>query len=156
MQLKQGRKVTPLIYYSLSPFTFFSTYQILFRIFNQFFKIYSGMLFKLFLVVFVYYKNYRLKQQNKLDAVLSSTQTKILNATVALTQRADNKLVVQIIDDRVGFDVVKAKQKEGLGLSHIEARIKMLNGRFVINSEIGEDSEISLVVPIKFKTELDN
>jgi two-component system, NarL family, sensor kinase len=86
-----------------------------------------------------------------INNVLKHSQAK--NATVVLIQRADKKLVVQIVDDGVGFDVKKAKLKDGLGLSHIEARIKMLKGRFIINSEKGEGSDISIIVPIKFKEE---
>ena len=61
--------------------------------------------------------------------------------------------MIQIIDDGKGFDVKTARRKDGLGLSHIEARIKIMQGVFNINSKKGEGTSIFISVPI-FKPEL--
>ncbi|MEL4455567.1 tetratricopeptide repeat-containing sensor histidine kinase [Lutimonas vermicola] len=70
------------------------------------------------------------------------------NATINLKERNGNKLLIQIIDDGIGFEVHKARKKDGLGLSHIEARIKMMHGVFNINSKKGEGTSIFISVPI--------
>jgi signal transduction histidine kinase len=75
------------------------------------------------------------------------------NATINLKERNGDKLLIQIIDDGKGFDLSKARKKDGLGLSHIEARIKMMNGVFNINSKRGEGTSIFISVPI-FQPEL--
>ena len=75
------------------------------------------------------------------------------NASINLIERNGDKLMIQIIDDGKGFDVKTAKRKDGLGLSHIEARIKIMQGVFNINSKKGEGTSIFISVPI-FKPEL--
>lgn len=70
------------------------------------------------------------------------------NASITLIARNGNKLLIQIIDDGKGFDVKKARKKDGLGLSHIEARVKVMKGVFNINSKRGEGTSIFISVPI--------
>jgi len=70
------------------------------------------------------------------------------NATINLVERNNNHLIIQIIDDGIGFDVKKGRSKNGLGLSHIEARIKVMKGVFNINSKIDEGTSIFISVPI--------
>ena len=53
-----------------------------------------------------------------------------------------------IDDDGKGFDVNKVFNKNGLGLSHIEARIKVMKGVFNINSKRGEGTSIFISAPI--------
>lgn len=75
------------------------------------------------------------------------------NASINLIERNGEKLLIQIIDDGKGFDLKTARKKDGLGLSHIEARIKIMQGVFNINSKKGEGTSIFISVPI-FKPEL--
>jgi len=75
------------------------------------------------------------------------------NASINLIERNGEKLLIQIIDDGKGFDVKTARRKDGLGLSHIEARIKIMQGVFNINSKKGEGTSIFISVPI-FNPEL--
>jgi len=70
------------------------------------------------------------------------------NASIMLKEKEGNKLIIQIIDDGRGFDVKKAINKNGLGLSHIEARIKVMKGVFNINSKRGEGTSIFISSPI--------
>lgn len=70
------------------------------------------------------------------------------NATINLIERNKEKLLIQIMDDGKGFNVRKERSKDGLGLSHIEARIKIMNGVFNINSKVGEGTSIFISVPI--------
>ena len=75
------------------------------------------------------------------------------NASINLIERNGEKLLIQLIDDGKGFDVKTARRKDGLGLSHIEARIKIMQGVFNINSKKGEGTSIFISVPI-FNPEL--
>ena len=70
------------------------------------------------------------------------------NASITLIARNGDKLLIQIIDDGKGFDVKKERRKDGLGLSHIEARVKVMKGVFNINSKRGEGTSIFISVPI--------
>ena len=70
-----------------------------------------------------------------------------------LTHREDDKLSIRINDDGIGFDVVSVKKKDGLGLSHINARVKIMKGVFNIESSKGEGTSIFILVPIKLKEE---
>ncbi len=74
--------------------------------------------------------------------------SKAKNASIILAERNGNKLVIQIIDDGNGFDIKKARNKKGLGLSHIGARVKVMKGVFNINSKQGEGTSIFISVPI--------
>jgi len=76
------------------------------------------------------------------------------NASINLIERNGDKLLIQIIDDGKGFNVKRAKGKDGLGLSHIEARIKIMKGVFNINSKQGEGTSIFISVPI-FQPEME-
>ncbi|MDN3642153.1 histidine kinase [Lutimonas halocynthiae] len=70
------------------------------------------------------------------------------NASINLIERNGEKLLIQIIDDGKGFELKKARKKDGLGLSHIEARIKIMKGVFNINTKRGEGTSIFISVPI--------
>ena len=70
------------------------------------------------------------------------------NASIMLKEREGNKLIIQIIDDGKGFNVKQAINKNGLGLSHIEARIKVMKGVFSINSKRGDGTSIFISSPI--------
>lgn len=74
--------------------------------------------------------------------------SKAKNASIILAERNGDKLIIQIIDDGNGFDIKKARNKKGLGLSHIDARVKVMKGVFNINSKQGEGTSIFISVPI--------
>jgi len=74
--------------------------------------------------------------------------SKAKNASITLAERSGDQLVIQIIDDGDGFDLKTAKEKNGLGLSHIESRIKYMRGVFNINTKKGEGTSVYIAVPI--------
>ena len=80
--------------------------------------------------------------------------SKASNATIMLAHRKDNKLSIRINDDGIGFDIGSAKKKDGLGLSHISARVKIMEGVFKIESSKDEGTSIFILVPIKLKGEV--
>ena len=97
-----------------------------------------------------YDQKFEIKIYNIIEELVNNIlkHSKAKNASITLLERNGDKLLIQIIDDGKGFDVEKGRQKEGLGLSHIEARIKIMQGVFNINSKKGEGTSIFISVPI--------
>jgi len=99
-------------------------------------------------------KRYNQKFEIKIYNIIEELVNNIIkhsnakNASIMLTEREGDKLIIQIIDDGKGFDIKRARKKNGLGLSHIEARIKVMNGVFNINSKKGEGTSIFISAPI--------
>jgi len=75
-------------------------------------------------------KRYNQKFEIKIYSIIEELINNILkhskakNASITLIERNGEKLLIQIIDDGKGFDVKKERKKDGLGLSHIDARVK--------------------------------
>jgi signal transduction histidine kinase len=97
-----------------------------------------------------YHQEFEIKIYNIIEELINNIlkHSKAKNASINLMQRNGDKLLIQIIDDGNGFDVKRARKKDGLGLSHIEARIKIMQGVFNINSKQGEGTSIFISVPI--------
>ncbi len=99
-------------------------------------------------------KRYHQRFEIKIYSIIEELINNILkhsaakNASITLIERNGEKLLIQIIDDGKGFDVKKERGKDGLGLNHIDARVKMMQGVFNINSKIGEGTSIFISVPI--------
>ncbi len=100
-----------------------------------------------------YDQDFEIKIHNIIEEIINNIlkHSQASNAMVKLTHRDDDMLSIRINDDGIGFDVKKAKRKEGLGLSHINARVKIMKGVFNIMSSKGEGTSIFILVPIKFK-----
>lgn len=56
-----------------------------------------------------------------------------------------NKLMVSVNDDGVGFAI--KKKKKGIGIKNMKSRIQKLNGMFSIQSEIGKGTNIDFTIP---------
>jgi len=69
------------------------------------------------------------------------------NATIMLVHREDNMLSVRLSDDGKGFNV-KVNNNDGLGLSHIKARVKVMQGIFNVKSSKENGTSIFILVPI--------
>ena len=102
-----------------------------------------------------YNQEFEIKIYNIIEELVNNIlkHSSAKNASINLIERSGEKLLIQIIDDGKGFDLKTARRKDGLGLSHIEARIKIMQGVFNINSKKGEGTSIFISVPI-FKPEL--
>lgn len=61
-------------------------------------------------------------------------------------------LYIEIEDNGKGFDTSIERKKEGIGIHQIEARIKMMQGKFKIISQINEGTRIEFMVPILYRT----
>jgi len=62
---------------------------------------------------------------------------------ISILQKND-KLMIKVSDDGVGFDIINLNRKSGL--SHMEQRVKQLNGEIYIYSEIGHGTQIEVVL----------
>lgn len=73
---------------------------------------------------------------------------KYANANVIKIEfkRGIDKLLLQITDDGIGFNVKKAKK--GIGLQNMLSRVNECNGTFKINSKKGEGTTIKVTVPV--------
>ncbi|NOQ92634.1 MAG: histidine kinase, partial [Flavobacteriaceae bacterium] len=107
-------------------------------------------------------KRYSQKFEIKIYSIIEELVNNILKhsgaskASITLIERNSEKLLIQIIDDGKGFDVTKERKKDGLGLSHIDARVKIMKGVFNINSKKDEGTSIFISVPLyksKFPTQ---
>ncbi len=59
----------------------------------------------------------------------------------------ENSLVMTIEDDGVGFDVNEAKR--GIGLHNVQTRVKSMDGRFSLESEIGKGTSVLIEFDLK-------
>ena len=95
-------------------------------------------------------QKFEIKIYNIIEELINNIlkHSKAKNASITLMERNGDKLLIQIIDDGKGFDVKRERKKDGLGLSHIEARVKIMKGVFNINSKKGEGTSIFISVPV--------
>lgn len=100
-----------------------------------------------------YHTDFEIKIHNIVEELVNNIlkHSKASNATIMLAHRENDMLSVRISDDGVGFNPKEVRGKDGLGLSHIEARIKVMKGVFNIISSKENGTNIFISVPIKFK-----
>ncbi|WP_237276330.1 tetratricopeptide repeat-containing sensor histidine kinase [Tenacibaculum ovolyticum] len=60
-----------------------------------------------------------------------------------------NQLTILVNDDGVGFSTSSSSINDGIGLNQIEARLKMMEGKFSINSKKNKGTKISITIPIQ-------
>lgn len=96
-----------------------------------------------------YDQSFEIKIHN-INEELVNNILKHSNANMATIDMAEKnkKLEIQITDNGDGFDVDEVLYKDGLGLSQIKARIKMMNGSFEIKSYPNTGTQVNMVIPI--------
>lgn len=67
------------------------------------------------------------------------------NSNINITFK-DQKIIFKYEDNGIGFNTNTIENKRGLGMKNIESRIALLNGKFSLNSEIGEGFKIVIVI----------
>lgn len=85
---------------------------------------------------------YRIIQEG-LSNICKYSKAKIVNINFKLL---DNLLKLSIVDDGVGFD--KNKKKKGIGLLNMNSRIEKLNGKFILDSNEGHGTKLSVSIHI--------
>ena len=100
-----------------------------------------------------YHQDFEIKIHNIIEELINNIlkHSKASNATIMLAHKENDMLSVRISDDGVGFNPRQVRGKDGLGLSHIEARIKVMKGVFNIISSKDNGTNIFILVPIQFK-----
>lgn len=62
--------------------------------------------------------------------------------------KSESEIQILVEDDGKGFDVEKAKAKDGLGIKSLISRIDFLNGTYEIDARPGEGTSVSVNVPL--------
>lgn len=85
---------------------------------------------------------YRIVQE-QLTNILK--HAKASSAIIILNSDPKN-ILVEVIDDGIGFDI--GKKRQGIGLSNIQSRVSMYEGDFKLTSRPGEGSKLTVKFPI--------
>ncbi len=64
-------------------------------------------------------------------------------------RETDNKLIMIIEDDGVGFDPVEIQNPESFGLRNMDQRARQLSGQFLIRSEPGTGTCLTIAIPFR-------
>jgi len=83
--------------------------------------------------------------QEALHNAAKHSQCKSMQVTL---KREGDKLMLNVIDNGVGFDLEEARLAAGLGLISMRERIRLAEGEFAIVSKRGEGTRITAQVPI--------
>jgi signal transduction histidine kinase len=86
---------------------------------------------------------YRIAQE-VLNNILKHAQAR--RVTVHLG-RDQQKVILEISDDGLGFDPTTNRDKGGLGLAGMEERVALLGGQLIINSQPGRGTRVRVKVP---------
>lgn len=72
------------------------------------------------------------------------------NEISLILKEQNNTLIFEFKDDGKGFDIEKVRKdvKKGLGLKNIESRLSVVNGTFVLKSELGKGTQSFIEIPI--------
>jgi signal transduction histidine kinase len=73
--------------------------------------------------------------------------------TVELSEQTNDMVMLNIIDDGVGFQtdtVLEGPHPRGLGIIGMQERVKGLGGQFNLFSKAGNGTELFVSVPLKF------
>ena len=95
-------------------------------------------------------QNFEIKMFNIINELVNNIikHSKAKKGTIKLEQLNGNLQVI-VFDDGIGFDMNEMELKNGIGLSLIKARIKVLNGLLNIKST-NEGTRIFISVPIEY------
>jgi signal transduction histidine kinase len=96
-----------------------------------------------------YSQDFEIKVYNIIQELINNVlkHSKAQNAIVLLKEWK-GILKIIISDDGQGFDKKKITDKEGLGINQIAARVHMLKGVMIIETEEGEGTKIKINLPI--------
>lgn len=101
-----------------------------------------------------YEENFEIKIHNIIQEFVNNILKHSLANNALIELKEDKKrLILTISDDGVGFDKTKITQQDGLGINQIDARIKMMKGKFHIDSSSNNGTKISVEIPVVEKEE---
>ena len=100
-----------------------------------------------------YDQNFEIKINNIIEELVNNIikHSHASQASVSVLEFR-KKLHINIQDDGRGFDTNSKSRSTGIGINQIEARIKMLEGDFILTSKIAEGTKIEIRVPVVYKS----
>ena len=69
------------------------------------------------------------------------------HASISLIEK-NKKIILEIKDNGNGFDNSLIQEKDGLGINQIDARIHMMEGKFIIETSKGKGTCINIELPV--------
>jgi signal transduction histidine kinase len=99
-----------------------------------------------------YDQDFEIKLHNIIQELVNNA-IKHSNASIAEINIVEKrkKILLTIKDNGKGFDTSKMSHKDGLGINQIDARIHMMSGKFIIDSQKGKGTKISIELPVYMK-----
>ncbi len=88
---------------------------------------------------------YRMVQE-ALHNVVSHSAATLVNVRL---KSCSKSLDLMIVDNGQGFQLDESKKKGGLGLISLEERVRLLQGEFSIDSEIGNGTTLHVSIPLR-------
>jgi signal transduction histidine kinase len=83
--------------------------------------------------------------QEAMNNCIKHSSASMVNISLAIKK---SQLVILFKDNGVGFDKKILESTKQFGLVGIDERVKALNGQFELVSEIGQGTEIRIILPI--------
>jgi signal transduction histidine kinase len=90
---------------------------------------------------------YRVAQESLRNIAKHAQASKV---RVSLSGSKDG-ITLRVEDTGNGFDPKEVKGKGGLGLISMEERVRLLNGKFAIQSHPGKGTRVEVLVPLRRK-----
>lgn len=99
-----------------------------------------------------YNQEFEIKIFNVIQELINNIikHSKATNAKIIIKEEK-SQLTILVKDDGVGFSTSSSSLNDGIGLNQIEARVKMMNGKLTIDSEINKGTSVFITVPIQQK-----
>jgi len=96
-----------------------------------------------------YDQDFEIKLHNIIQELINNTikHSRASNASIHI-EDVDDKIKIYIKDNGKGFDKQLIKNKNGLGINQINARIHMMKGEFNIESENNSGTSITIELPV--------
>jgi signal transduction histidine kinase len=91
---------------------------------------------------------YRVVQES-LNNILKHARAKRVDIRL---ERDIHEVQLQIKDDGTGFNLEKTGNGKGLGLKNIAERVRMLGGKWSVDSSPGQGTRVEVTIPIREKT----
>ncbi|MCB0736868.1 MAG: sensor histidine kinase [Bacteroidetes bacterium] len=83
--------------------------------------------------------------QELINNAIKHAKANVISITIT---RDDNELNAMIEDDGVGYDVATVEQKDGMGLANLKARVNHLNGKYHVESSLGNGTIVIVDIPL--------
>ena len=93
---------------------------------------------------------YRIAQEAVRNATTHSSARRIRLSV----QQTDEEATLSVHDDGVGFDLAEAEARLGMGLTSMQERVDLLDGRLEINTARGSGTTVSATVPLDAASKL--